>query len=79
MSDHSCEDVLARVHDLLDGELTPERCRQLGEQLDGCWHCLEVFDFEAELKMAVAETCREQVPDDLMRRIRATLAAEGAG
>ncbi|MEM9034623.1 MAG: mycothiol system anti-sigma-R factor [Actinomycetota bacterium] len=77
MSDvHNCDKVLQRVHDLLDGELTPERCQQLGEQLDGCWHCLEVFDFEAELKMAVSQTCQEHVPEDLMQRIRSALDAE---
>lgn len=73
MSDHGCDEVLRRVHDFLDGELTPERRQEIGEHLDCCGHCLEAFDFEAELKMAISATCRDDVPPGLVDRLRAVI------
>ncbi|MEO1064219.1 MAG: mycothiol system anti-sigma-R factor [Actinomycetota bacterium] len=78
MDDDECGEVLQRVHDFLDGELTAERLAEIQSHLGGCGHCLEAFDFEAELKLAIRATCREQVPAGLKERIRATLEAEGA-
>ena len=78
MDEQDCDGVLRRVHDFLDGELTTERLSEIQSHLGGCGHCLEAFDFEAELKLAIRATCREDVPPGLLLRIRATLEAEGA-
>ncbi len=76
MDEQDCDGILRRVHDFLDGELTAERLSEIQTHLGGCGHCLEAFDFEAELKLAIRATCREEVPDGLRERIRATLEAE---
>lgn len=78
MDDDECGEVLRRVHDFLDGELTSERLVEIQAHLGCCGHCLEAFDFEAELKLAIRATCREQVPAGLAERIRSALEAEGA-
>ncbi|MEM8902436.1 MAG: mycothiol system anti-sigma-R factor [Actinomycetota bacterium] len=76
MAEQECDDVLRRVHDFLDGELTAERLAEIRAHLGDCGHCLEAFDFEAELKIAIRATCREEVPAGLKERIRAQLEAE---
>jgi mycothiol system anti-sigma-R factor len=71
MSD--CDDAIKELYGFLDGELTDERRRLIRHHLDECSPCLEVFDFEAELRNVVATKCREQVPDSLKQRIAEAL------
>ncbi len=68
--DHAdCERALAELYEFLDGELTDERRSMLAEHLDACNPCLEVFDFEAELRQVIAQRCRDEVPQLLWERI----------
>ncbi len=69
-----CEEALRTLYDFLDGELTPARRQAIQHHLDECSPCLEAFDFEAELKLAVARCCRDQVPDGLRQRVADLLA-----
>lgn len=73
-----CEDALHTLYDYLDGELTAERREAIRRHLDDCRPCLHAFDFEAELKLVIARSCRDQVPDELRARIAHALA-EAAG
>jgi mycothiol system anti-sigma-R factor len=68
-----CQEVLRALYFFLDGECTAENRLAIQEHLNGCSPCLEAFDFEAELKMFVAERCRDQVPDTLRTRIESAL------
>jgi mycothiol system anti-sigma-R factor len=72
-SDSNCEQALAELYTFLDGELTEERRALIGSHLDDCNPCLEVFDFEAELRMVIKQRCREEVPEELRVRIEAKL------
>ena len=65
----SCEDSLRELYGFLDGALTVERRTVIKVHLDECSHCLEVFDFEAELRQVIAMRCREEVPESLRIRI----------
>ncbi|HEY3810543.1 MAG TPA: mycothiol system anti-sigma-R factor [Acidimicrobiales bacterium] len=69
-----CDEALRTLYYFLDGELTEERRRAIQHHLDECSPCLEAFDFEAELKMAIARCCRDQVPDGLRQRVAEVLA-----
>ena len=40
---------------------------------------LEIFDFEAELRLVIARKCREEAPPGLLDRIRERLATEAGG
>jgi len=80
MADHhhdhgaiDCRQVLAELYTFLDGELTEERRARIQRHLDDCNPCLEVFDFEAELRSVVRSRCREPVPPGLRARVEASL------
>ena len=65
----SCEDSLRELYGFLDGALTGERRTVIKVHLEECSHCLEVFDFEVELRQEIAMRCREEVPESLRIRI----------
>jgi mycothiol system anti-sigma-R factor len=73
MSD--CEDALHELYGFLDGELTDDRRKLIQHHLDDCQPCAEPYDFEAELRSVIRTKCQEQVPDDLMDKVRAALAS----
>jgi mycothiol system anti-sigma-R factor len=64
-----CEQALRTLYYFLDGELTPDRRVAIERHLNECSPCLEAFDFEAELKIVIARSCRDQVPEGLRQRI----------
>ncbi len=66
---HSCEDSLRELYGYLDGALTIERRTVIKVHLEECSHCVEVFDFEVELRQVIAMRCREEVPESLRIRI----------
>jgi mycothiol system anti-sigma-R factor len=72
-----CQDALHTLYHYLDGELTPERRDAIRRHLDQCQPCLHAFDFEAELKVIIARSCRDQVPDGLRARIARAIADAG--
>jgi mycothiol system anti-sigma-R factor len=69
-----CQEAVETLYRYLDGELTPERRDAIKRHLDECSPCLRAFDFEVELKTFIAKSCRDQVPDDLWRKITDALA-----
>ncbi|HET9072625.1 MAG TPA: mycothiol system anti-sigma-R factor [Acidimicrobiales bacterium] len=69
-----CRDALDALYRYLDGELDDERRRTIHHHLERCSPCLEAFDFEAELKVVVAQRCRESVPESLRNRVADALA-----
>ena len=64
-----CTEALHELYTFLDGELTVERRQTISRHLDDCHGCLEVFDFEAELRMVISHKCRDEVPESLRHRI----------
>jgi mycothiol system anti-sigma-R factor len=71
----NCQEALNELYTFLDGELTDERRSLIAHHLDDCNPCLEVFDFEAELRLVIQQKCRDEVPTDLRVRIEQTLRA----
>lgn len=69
-----CQDALHTLYHFLDGELTADRRQAIRRHLDQCSPCLHAFDFEAELKIVVARSCRDQVPDHLREKIARALS-----
>jgi len=69
-----CTDALHTLYHYLDGELTEDRRRAIQHHLDECEPCLHAFDFEAELKVVIARSCRDQVPDQLRSKIAEAIA-----
>ena len=67
MSD--CDDALHELYEFLDGELTDDRRADIKHHLSDCSPCLEMFDFQAELKMVIAHKCQDEVPASLKAKI----------
>jgi anti-sigma factor (TIGR02949 family) len=75
----TCEDVFARLDDYLDRELDQEEIRLVREHLETCAACASEYKFEAGVLDGVREKLRRlAVPDGLMGRITARLAADAA-
>ena len=68
-NDVDCRAVVEELFTFLDGELTEVRRYQITTHMTGCVDCHEVVEFHAELKMAISQKCREDVPADLRLRI----------
>ncbi len=65
-----CEQALAEIYTYLDGELTDEKRSLIAGHLQGCNPCIEVYDFEAELRVVISTRARnESVPETLRLRI----------
>jgi mycothiol system anti-sigma-R factor len=71
-----CDETIERLYVYLDGELTDERRVQIARHLDLCGPCVRAYGFEAELRKVVASRCKDRVPESLVARVAAALAAE---
>ncbi len=76
IDDSGCREAVSRLYDFLDGELTPERRATIQHHLDECHDCIEAFEFEAELRLAISRGCRETVPDALKVRIAQSIGLD---
>ena len=65
-----CDEVLHELYHFLDGELTDERRVRIAAPPRRLHDCLEVFDFEAELRQVIARKCHDRVPDALRNGMR---------
>jgi mycothiol system anti-sigma-R factor len=71
-----CKETLHRLYIYLDGELTDDRRAEIKRHLDECPPCYEAFDFEADLRMVIAQRCKDRVPDNLRERVQRALVDE---
>ncbi len=74
-----CSTMISRLYHFLDGELTEQRRAKIQVHLDGCPSCYSAFDFEAELRIVVANRAQTQVPPQLIERIRISLLESSNG
>lgn len=73
-----CGGAMARLFDLLDGELTPDREQQLREHITSCPDCFTHADFEKRFLAAVAAArAQGPAPDSLRQRVLESLRSEG--
>jgi len=73
-----CDETIGRLYVYLDGELTDERRSEIARHLDLCGPCVRAYGFEAELRKVIASRCKDRVPESLVSRVAAALAAEQA-
>ena len=71
-----CNETIERLYHFLDGELTDDRRRDIQHHLDDCAPCLDAFDFEADLRVVIANRCKDHVPDALRKRVHDALLEE---
>lgn len=74
----SCDEVLERIYEFLDGELTPEVDARIRAHLAACSRCVPHFEHERVfLRFLERHAQIEQAPPSLRRRIFLSLMAEG--
>jgi mycothiol system anti-sigma-R factor len=67
--DTDCREVLNRVYEYLDSEVTPDDVAKIRQHLDECGPCLQEYDLENHLKALVRRSCHESAPAGLRMRI----------
>ncbi len=77
-SDVDCAEAVRQLYVYLDGELTEERRLEIAVHLDDCGPCADAAGFEAELRMVISSRCKDRVPESLISRVAAAIAAEEA-
>ena len=71
-ADTDCSEVLHRVYEYLDGEMTPDDTRKIKDHLDACGPCLQEYDLDQALKAIVKRSCAcEEAPVELRTQIMA--------
>ena len=76
---YTCEEMLRRLDDYLDRELSAEEIVRVEEHLQECEACIREFGFEANVIRAVRTKLRQvEVPQSLMDRVAMSLARERA-
>ena len=64
-----CREVLDRVYEYLDSEVTADDIAKIRHHLEECSPCLKEYDIEDHLKALVRRCCQEAAPADLRVRI----------
>ncbi len=77
-SDVDCREAMRQLYVYLDGELTEERRTEIAVHLDDCGPCADAAGFEAELRAVISSRCKDRVPESLLARVAAAIAAEEA-
>jgi anti-sigma factor (TIGR02949 family) len=73
-----CQEVLNRLYEYLDGELTPVREAEVRTHLATCAPCMSVSNFErAYIHFLEARTRAHGAPESLKRRILEQILFEG--
>lgn len=72
--DQDCREVLDRVYEYLDAEMTELDVVQIRVHLEECGPCLRQYDLENALKALVRRSCREPAPAQLRVKIMARIS-----
>jgi mycothiol system anti-sigma-R factor len=66
----NCGEVLDRVYEYLDGEMTVHDIAKIRQHLEECSPCLSEYDLDVALKALLRRSCAcESAPDALRQRI----------
>ena len=74
-----CSEAIHEIYHYLDGELTEEKRTIIALHLERCPPCAAPFDFYAELRILIAQKCRDDVPAELRLRIARAIGHEPPG
>ncbi|MEX2587937.1 MAG: mycothiol system anti-sigma-R factor [Actinomycetota bacterium] len=78
MTGSRCEELVGKLYQLLDGEITEDQAEYLQKHLEECGACLERLGVEMHFTMLLRARCRQEAacPDKLLVSIRDALHAE---
>lgn len=69
----SCSDAVRQLWEFLDGAVTAEDRARIEEHLAFCRRCCGEVEFAHELRRFLAGHAAEEVPSDVLGRLRSTL------
>ncbi len=65
-----CSEVLLRVFEYIDQEMTQDDCARIKAHLDGCGDCMSIYERDLLLKALIRRSCGcETAPDTLRMSI----------
>ncbi|MDH5371804.1 MAG: hypothetical protein OEX97_02555 [Acidimicrobiia bacterium] len=76
MGKRSCVHAVEKIYYYLDGEITWYRRVRINWHLRSCQLCEGAFDFEDRLRSVIRANCSEEIPDDLINRLRSIISDE---
>ena len=69
-----CSEVLYRVYEYLDGEMSPDDTDKIRQHLVECGPCFKEYDLDQALKALVKRSCQcEEAPVTLRTQIMARI------
>ena len=72
--DTSCDEVLGKVYEYIDGEVDPFDFSRIAHHLEECGPCLRQYGLEETVKALVHRSCAEHAPAELRVRVLARIA-----
>jgi len=76
MTNKSCDDAITKIYGYLDGEISAVKRMMVRLHLRRCSGCEDAFMFESRLKVVIRERCQEEVPADVLAKLRSIVANE---
>ncbi len=76
MTKKSCDDAITKIYGYLDGEISPMKRVLVRLHLRRCSGCEGAFSFERRLQIVIRERCQEEVPADVLAKLRAIVSDE---
>ncbi|MFC4555996.1 mycothiol system anti-sigma-R factor [Georgenia faecalis] len=68
-----CEELLDRLDEFLDSEMSDSQCARLQEHAAQCPTCREATDAEQHLRAIIRRSCAEVAPAELRMRVAVQL------
>lgn len=62
-----CSEVLLRVYEYIDQELTPGDCDRIKAHLDECGECMNAYERDRLLKALIRRSCACEVAPETLR------------
>ncbi len=75
---HNCDQAIEQVYYFLDGEITWYKRVRVRRHLRRCSGCSDAYAFETRFKSVLRSKCRDDMPPELIDRLRAFLQEHGA-
>ncbi len=73
----SCSEAVKQLWEYLDGTVGKADRKAIEEHLSRCRRCCAELEFAEEMQGFLADRARDEIPDDVMERLNASLEELG--
>jgi anti-sigma factor (TIGR02949 family) len=74
-----CDQVIAKLWEYLDGELSEDQAEKVRAHLDICGRCFPQYNFQRAYKEFIRRSGEQPLPPGLRRRVFEAILAEESG